>query len=94
MVRIQPKTNVLIPNNRLALETAIEVTDGDLPYADLLRVLADVQDMAAQGRDAWVTFGSTKDKSSLTMTVVLDGSRQTLYQVSLSDLAEASGTLL
>lgn len=94
MVKINAKTTKLESSNRAKLETEIKLFDKDNDYVHLLRVIADVLDINAGGGDAYLIIGGTRDHSSLTLAVVVDGERATLYNVSLIGLATDAQSLL
>lgn len=94
MVKINPKQGTIIPENRAALEGQAKMLAYDLEYTHLLRVIADVLDISAAGGDAYIVLGATRDKTSLTATVFIEGLKETIYDVSLLGLSIAAKSLL
>jgi hypothetical protein len=94
MVKLNPKKDALAAENRMHLEMDMEWSHQDTAYRKLLCVIADVLDSAALGHDSFVAIGTTRDKSSITMMVQVEGQRQSLYDVDLRHLDEACESLL
>jgi len=89
LVKVKPQAIHLEDQNRLALESETKLVGTGSGYITLLRVIADVMDLAAGGLDTWCAIGRTQNGSSLTFTLVVDGTRETYYIVSLEELCEA-----
>lgn len=89
MVKLKTKTQSLQTKNRADFEANIKMLGPDAEYTAMLQVIADVLDLAAQGQDAFVTIGSTRDKSSVTFTIAVEGERNTYYDVDLLGLCIA-----
>lgn len=61
---------------------------------DLLQLIGEVLDTVATGGECYMIIGGTKDKSSLTVTVVNGNERATVYAESLIDLSARCQELL
>jgi len=89
MVKINAKKVELSTENRLDLESETKLVSTSSSYVTLLRIIADIMDSSALGFDTWCAIGSTENKSALTFTLVVEGSRETFYITSLKELCEA-----
>lgn len=87
------KANTVHPTNVSALKNAAAKKLVDTPYYKLLMLLAEGCDANAGGINFYATLGATKSADALTLSVNLDGDRQTLYDISLADLAVQAGDL-
>jgi len=94
MVKLNPRKEALVADNRTDLEMDLEWANKDTPYRNLLSVISDVIDSACAGHDSFVSIGTTRDKSSVTIMVQVEGQRQSLYGLSLREIDEACESLL
>lgn len=94
MVKLNPKKEALLAENRAMLEMDLEWANKDTPYRNLLCIIADVLDSACSGGDSFMSIGTTRDRTSVTIMVQVDGQRQSLYDLSLRGLDEACESLL
>lgn len=81
------------PINRNAVVNAGNTKLRDTPFYHLLLLLAEGCDSNARDVNFYATLGATKKGDSLTLSINLDGDRQTLYAVSLAEVATACGEL-
>jgi hypothetical protein len=63
-------------------------------YLDLLRVIADVVDYAADGHDSYLTLGTNKSKDNVLMTIKQDGRAAYVSALDLRGLSEACKSVL
>jgi len=94
VVKLNPKKEALDAENRATLEMDLEWAHKDTAYRNLLCVIADICDSAASGSDSFLSIGTTRDKSAITLMVQVEGQRQSLYDVTLRGLDELCETLL
>lgn len=94
MVKVNTIPAALCQENRLDVESDSKLVASSSSLLTLLRVIGDVADAAAAGHDTWCAFGRTKNGSSLTFTLVVDGVRETYYYISIRQLAEALNAAL
>lgn len=94
MVKLNPQKEALKQDNRSTLEQDLDWSVANTAYKNLLRVLADIVDSAADGRDSFCSIGTTRDKSAITLMVQVDGQRQSLYAADLRQLDEFCESLL
>lgn len=94
MLKINANQANLSSHNREVLESTLKSLSAPSDYEDFLRVVAEVLDACASGKDAVIHLGANKDKTSLSMTVKLEGAAATLYQGDLVGLSAACGSLL
>jgi len=94
MVKLNPKKEALDAKNRATLEMDLEWSQANTPYKSLLCVIADIADSAASGSDSFLSIGTTRDGSAITLMVQVDGQRQSLYAADLRQLDEFCESLL
>lgn len=94
-MKLTEKTSAvrILPVNRTAVKQASDRKLKDTPYYHLLLLLAEGCDQIALDTNFFCTLGSTKKGDSLTLSVNLDGERQTLYDTSLVELAVQAADL-
>jgi len=68
--------------------------DGLALYSGLLAILADVADTAVRGADCYCTFGLSRDKGALLLTVNVGGSKLYASGATLDEVATAAQELL
>lgn len=61
------------------LQAASEIVLGETLWYNLCALAADVFDLALRGDECYMILGATKDKSAMSVTVVLNGERDTRY---------------
>lgn len=81
-------------NNLRDLQDIKATKDGLGLYYGLLAVLADAADTAAGGGDCYCTFGITRDKGSLLLTVNVNGGKLYASGGTLDAVATAALELL
>jgi hypothetical protein len=64
------------------------------PYAGLVELLADVVDTAISGPECYVTFGLSRDRSSILLTVHYEHSKLYAGGTTLAELSAAAGELI
>jgi len=74
-------------SNKASLKNATTSPVGKTGFLPLLRLLAEGCDLNASGHNFYCTLGATKKGDALTLSVNLDGDRQTFYGADLLDLA-------
>lgn len=86
--------NKIHPTNVGSLKNASKTPLEKTPYYKLLMLLCEGCDANAGGVNFYCTLGATKNADALTLSINLDGDRQTLYDVSLADLAIQAADLV
>jgi len=94
MVKIPDDGKPITLHNRRDLDADIGGLKKDSPYYPFLAVLCDILDSAGSGADSFVSVGTTRNKSALTILVQLGGKRVNLYAPDLRALASECRTLL
>jgi len=88
------KANTISPVNVASLKNAAKTPLEKTVYYTLLKLLAEGCDSNANGINFYCTLGCTKDGTSLSLSVNLDGERQTVYAINLLDLSVAVSDML
>lgn len=81
------------PVNRSAVVNAANKKLVDTPYYHLLLLIAEGCDSNARDVNFYCTFGATKKGDALTLSINLDGDRQTVYADSLGSLASETASI-
>lgn len=92
-ITAKKKANTVAPINRASVKNAGDKKLRDTPYYHLLLLFAEGCDENANGGNFYVTLGATKAADALSLSVNLNGDRQTLYDSSLHDLAVQAADL-
>jgi len=76
------------------LEIVLKTEVGKTPEFYLLRLIAEVLDMSAQGENIYLTIGLNRPKNSHVITVTWDGDKMYAAGVGLETLSQACKSLL
>ena len=88
------RANHVTPSNLPALKAASGRKLSDTSYYQLLMLIAEGCDLNGGDHNFYCTFGTTKKQDALTLSINLDGDRQTLYAASLEELALQAAEIL
>jgi hypothetical protein len=94
VVKIDIRKEKLSADNRETLEILLRGHDVDPALCAMLRVIADVFDLVANGTDAVCFFGGTTDHSAVSMGVKIDRSKTAVYADGLLELGTKAESLL
>lgn len=94
MVKLNNAKDKLTPNNRLVLDTLLTQKDCLDDIKAFLQVLADITDLAAGGSDAFATIGCNRERTSVLLTVRVDGRAAWVSGLDLVEVMANSETLL
>lgn len=84
----------LVTDNVDAVQRITKASGKQLPYDGLITLLADVVDTAARGSECYATFGLSRNRDQVMLTVHIG--RETLYATgaSLLEVSKACNDLL
>lgn len=85
---------ILVAESEAELDAQIQSKRFDAVYLPLVRLVAQACDDAANGAGTWVSIGTTRDKSALTLTVHTDDGPLSCYSGTLAGLAMEANELL
>jgi len=74
-------------NNAAEVATWVGVNLGKTPYYSLVLALAEAIDLSASGTNCYLVVGTTSDKSAVSITLNQGGSKDAIYERSLTDAA-------
>jgi len=94
VVRLNEAKDKLTPNSRLVLETLLTQKGALDDVKAFLQVLADIVDLAASGHDAYATIGANRERSSLLLTVRVDGRAAWVSGLDLVEVMAGAESLL
>ena len=94
MVKLPDQGKPLGLHNRLDLDADLGGLKKDSPYYPLLALVCDILDSASSGADSFVSIGTTRNKSAITLLIQLAGKRHSVYAPDLRGLSEESRSLL
>jgi len=89
-----PTGDQLSNSNRETLNKNLISNKGDSPELNMLRVIAELLDMIANGEDIYMVLGATRRKDSFTVTLKHNGIPTILYSATLVGLSDEVATLL
>lgn len=87
-------TEALPKDNVVRLREQLTTKQGLAQFLDLLILIADVLDLAAEGEDVWLSIGHTKSHNACLLTVHDGGEVLTASGTRLEDLAAAANSFL
>ena len=87
-----PRDAKLEKTNTKVLRAKVDEPLSKSGYYGLLFLLADMLDGIANNESWYCIVGATKDKSAFSLTVVGDAGRDSVYAVSLQELASKAET--
>jgi len=89
MVRVDSVTGKLLPDNRQHVDEMSQAGQSGEVYLTLLRVIADICDEQALGKDTFLVIGGSRDHTSLLATVSQEGRKGYYSALDLVGLSAA-----
>lgn len=92
----QPKNSMtMLENNNLSVvQTWLQGAGKSCPYGEILCVLADAMDHAANGHDHYLVLGTTRNRDSFSLNWKGEGAPGAVYATNLAGLSVNAADLL
>lgn len=87
-MKLEKSVGPIEAKNLKHYQEALKAGNADTTYQGVVALLADIADNALAGHDCYITFGASRDKTGLLLTVTYDGTKA---YASERDLAKVSG---